>query len=170
MIYIYKITSPSGRIYIGQTKNINKRKHLYKGLKCKTQFRLYASLLKYTWKEHVFETVAELPEEYGDDAEISYISYYKAYHTDGGLNLTRGGLRPKMTQETKNKLSEAIMGDKNARAKKLYQYTLEKELVKEWNCMKCIERELGYGTSWLSIAAKNNKQAYGYLWSYVPMH
>lgn len=170
MIYIYTITNPTGRVYVGQTINPTKRKHLYKSLHCKTQYLIYNSILKYGWDSHVFAVIAELPIEYGDDAEIAYISYYRAYHTNGGLNLTTGGLRPKMTIETKKKLSNAIMGAKNAKAKKLYQYTLNKQLIKIWDCMKCIERELGYGTSWLSIAAKNNKQAYGYLWSYVPMH
>ncbi len=169
MMYIYKITSPSGRIYIGQTKNVIKRKHLYKGLKCKTQYRLYASLLKYGWNNHLFETIAEVPEEYADDAEIAYIAYYKAYHTDGGLNLTRGGFRPKMTQETKKKLSDAILGGKNARSKKLYQYTLNKELVKVWECMKCIERELGYSTTSLTYSARHNTKLHGFMWSYHPL-
>jgi predicted GIY-YIG superfamily endonuclease len=31
--YIYKITNPNGRIYIGQTKNFTKRKYYYKSNK-----------------------------------------------------------------------------------------------------------------------------------------
>lgn len=130
---------------------------------------MYASLFKYGWDKHVFSVITELPEEYGDDAEIAYISYYKAYHTDGGLNLTRGGLRPKMTEETKQKLSAAIMGVKNARAKKLYQYTLDNQLIKMWDCMKCIERELGYSTASLTYAARNNTKLHGFIWTYTPL-
>ena len=47
MIGIYKITSPSGKIYIGQSKDIEKRFKAYKNLKCKGQPYIYRSLLKY---------------------------------------------------------------------------------------------------------------------------
>jgi predicted GIY-YIG superfamily endonuclease len=37
LCHIYKITSPSGRIYIGKTTNLKERLKHYKYLKCKTQ-------------------------------------------------------------------------------------------------------------------------------------
>lgn len=40
---IYKITSPSGRIYIGSSKNIRRRFYSYKNLHCKDQPKLYNS-------------------------------------------------------------------------------------------------------------------------------
>src|SRR6478736_5572293 len=43
MIGIYKITSPSGKIYIDQSKNTNIRFRDYKSLKCKKQIKLYNS-------------------------------------------------------------------------------------------------------------------------------
>ncbi len=60
---IYKITSPSGRVYIGQGINIEKRVRTYKNLHCKTQPRLYASLLKYGVEEHTFEIIENCLEE-----------------------------------------------------------------------------------------------------------
>lgn len=166
---IYKITNPKGREYIGQTANITKRIHNYKYKRCKTQYSLYNSILKYGWENHTIKVMTECPDEYADDAEIGYISYYNTYHTKGGMNLTRGGLRPKMTQETKDKLSKAIMGSKNYKAKNLYQYDNNKNLIKIWGSMKDIERTLGYFTSMLSQAAKGSGKAYGYLWSYNPL-
>lgn len=62
------------------------------------------------------------------------------------------------------------MGNKHGKAKKLYQYTMENQFVREWGCMRDITRELGYVTTWLSKATKNNKIAYGYKWSYTPLH
>ena len=44
---IYKITSPSGKIYIGQSKDINLRIIYYKNARCKCQQKLYYSILKY---------------------------------------------------------------------------------------------------------------------------
>lgn len=169
MITIYKITNPSGKVYVGQTKNPAKRKHLYKIAHCKTQYMLYNSICKYGWDKHVFEIIEQVSEDKADEKEVYYIEHFKSYHTDGGMNLTRGGYRPKMTQETKDKLSKAIMSSKNYKAKKLYQYTLTDDFVKQWDSMKDIERALGYKTTWLSKATKNNKPAYGYKWSYKPL-
>jgi group I intron endonuclease len=60
MIGIYKITSPSSRVYIGQSVNIERRKVQYGTLiNCKNQTRLYASLIKYGFSEHIFEVVEE---------------------------------------------------------------------------------------------------------------
>jgi predicted GIY-YIG superfamily endonuclease len=60
MVGIYKITSPTGRIYIGQSTNIERRKVEYSGKnKCKKQAALYFSLVKYSFSEHIFEVVEE---------------------------------------------------------------------------------------------------------------
>lgn len=143
---------------------------MYKSGHCKTQAIIYASIQKYGWDAHVFEILEEVEDALGDDREIYYIDLCKAYHTDGGMNLTRGGMRPKMTQETKDKLSQSIMGSKNYKAKQLYQYSLTGDFIQVWNCMKDIQRALGYNTTWLSAATKQDKPAYGYRWSYIPMH
>jgi hypothetical protein len=59
MICVYKITSPSKRVYIGSTNNFNKRISRYKNLDCKEQVRLYNSFLKYGVDKHKFEIVCE---------------------------------------------------------------------------------------------------------------
>tara|TARA_R110000868_G_scaffold111290_1_gene300723 strand:+ start:5218 stop:5709 length:492 start_codon:yes stop_codon:yes gene_type:complete len=55
--YVYMITSPSNRIYIGSTKNTEKRWAFYYSLNCKLQIKLYNSLLKYGPENHIFEVV-----------------------------------------------------------------------------------------------------------------
>ena len=97
MIGIYKITSPSGRIYIGQSWDVNKRFKTYKNLQCKGQTLLYKSLSKYGVENHIFEMIHELPKDVEqsilDTYEILYISQYNSnYIRSGfGLNLTDGG-------------------------------------------------------------------------------
>ena len=59
MPYIYKITSPTNKIYIGQTWNLKKRVYQYSKIKCKTQPKLYASLKKYGWENHILKVVSE---------------------------------------------------------------------------------------------------------------
>ena len=59
MIGIYKITSPSKKVYIGQSVNIENRKNIYSKIKCKGQSKLYNSLKKYGFSEHKFEIICE---------------------------------------------------------------------------------------------------------------
>ena len=59
MIGIYKITSPTCKIYIGQSINIEKRFNQYKWSKAKSQPILHRSFLKYGVDNHKFEIVCE---------------------------------------------------------------------------------------------------------------
>jgi hypothetical protein len=61
MAYIYKITNPNGRIYIGQTTDIKTRWNKYKKLSCKDQPSLYTSLIKHKPENHIFEIIEEWP-------------------------------------------------------------------------------------------------------------
>ena len=60
---IYKITSPSGKIYIGQSNNINDRISQYKRKKCKQQTILYRSIKKHGWDKHIFEILCQCDSE-----------------------------------------------------------------------------------------------------------
>jgi group I intron endonuclease len=60
MIGIYKITSPTNKIYIGQSVNINKRFNSYYKLQnVISQRKLYNSFLKYGIENHKFEILEE---------------------------------------------------------------------------------------------------------------
>lgn len=66
MIGIYKITSPSGKVYVGQSIDIDKRFMGYKNPKQTTfenQTRLKRSMLKYGWANHAFEVLCECSAE-----------------------------------------------------------------------------------------------------------
>ena len=56
---VYKITSPSGKIYIGEAINIRKRLKRYFRLECVRQNKLYNSFLKYGVINHIFEVIEE---------------------------------------------------------------------------------------------------------------
>jgi group I intron endonuclease len=111
---IYKITSPSGKIYIGQTINLKRRIKHYEGYKTnsssvKIQKKLYRSFIKYGWENHNFEILEECTIEHNvlNEKEIYWIAYYESYST--GLNCTKGGegtIGYKHTDETKNKIRE----------------------------------------------------------------
>lgn len=111
IIGIYKITSPTGAIYIGQTVDMYLRKVLYKNHHCKSQRRLYNSILKHGWEAHIFEVLIECPEDELDKWEMHYISFYKTFNTDHGMNLRDGSkTRGRQSEETKRKISESHKG------------------------------------------------------------
>ena len=60
-IGIYKITSPTGRIYVGQSCNIEKRFNTYGSKNTKTQIKLYrlefSFCKKYFIKKEPFELI-----------------------------------------------------------------------------------------------------------------
>lgn len=104
---IYKITSPSGKVYIGQTKNVKNRKATYKKCRCKKQPKVYNSILKYGWEQHIFEILEniEINNKYFDiinEREIHWIKFYDSTKT--GLNIQFGGCNSPMSEETKIKL------------------------------------------------------------------
>lgn len=131
---IYKITSPSGRVYIGQSKNIGLRRLAYRSIKREGQPRIAASIKKYGLNVHQFDVIHELPKDVDqfvlNEYELLYISQYKncgfmmmnckATHVLGGhseeskikMSLSRKGRKP--SEETKQKMAEPQKGRKRA--------------------------------------------------------
>ena len=110
MIGIYKITSPSGRIYIGQSVNINKRFIAYKNLKCKSQRKLYNSFKKYGYENHVFEIIEECEKSELNIKERYYQDLYDVINK--GLNCVLqelNGKSGKLSEETKLKIKTALL-------------------------------------------------------------
>ena len=86
MIGIYKITSPSGRIYIGQSNNIEKRFKAYEKLYNKQQIRLYNSFINYGFENHIFEIIEECDEINLNIYERKWQDYYDVLNQEKGLN------------------------------------------------------------------------------------
>ena len=87
MAYIYKITSPSNKIYIGSTVDIKRRLYRYKKGDCKNQFKIYRSLLKYGYDNHKIEIVTECEEKDMYRLECEYGEKYDVLG-EMGLNLS----------------------------------------------------------------------------------
>ena len=132
MIVIYRIISPSGRVYIGQSKNYKKRIAAYKnmGSSVKNQRLLYASFLKYGCENHFFKILHELPIDVGQEVvdvyEILYIAQHKSnvikFPEYKGLNLCSGGAAgtkgTKHTAEQNKAKSLWMKGKKNGQGTK----------------------------------------------------
>ena len=91
MIGIYKITSPSGKVYIGQSRDIERRWKEYSihKNKQKEQTAIYNSLKKYGKENHIFEVIEECYLKELNEREIYYIEKYDSFNN--GLNASRGG-------------------------------------------------------------------------------
>ena len=83
MIGIYKITSPTKKIYIGQSIDIENRFLKYKFLHCKPQIKLYRSLKKYGFENHTFEVLCECEIIELNDKERYYQDLYSAIGING---------------------------------------------------------------------------------------
>lgn len=109
---IYKITSPSGRVYIGQAIDFELRMSKYKALSCKGQPRLYLSLKKYGFNNHVITIIEHTRESELNDREAFWQKYYNVL-SKSGLNCkiqSSGGKSGKLSDETKSKISESHKG------------------------------------------------------------
>lgn len=95
---IYKITSPSGKVYIGQSRNVLKRFREYKTLSnCKGQNRLYNSFLKHGVDNHIYEIIEECSINFLNEKERYWQDYYEVLN-EKGLNcvLTATNLKNKV--------------------------------------------------------------------------
>ena len=106
MIGIYKITNPTGKIYIGQSTHIETRFDSYKKLKCKRQIKLYNSLLKYGWDNHITEIIEECLEDKLLERETYWKLYYNVLETPS-LCCRIDGRGGKMSKESCETLSKA---------------------------------------------------------------
>lgn len=113
---IYKIISPSGRVYIGQSVDMNSRWRSYKNSldSNKKQHKLYNSFKKHGIENHVFELIEE--------CEVDDLNCRERFWQDefdvlnGGLNLMLqecGEQRRILSEETLKRKSEASKGEKN---------------------------------------------------------
>lgn len=105
MYRVYKHTSPSGKVYIGVTKQ---KPHLrwQNGLGYRSQEYFYRAILKYGWDNFKHEIVYET-ESYEDanNKEIELIATYKSTDKDYGYNIESGGnLKKTVSERTKLKL------------------------------------------------------------------
>ena len=132
---IYKITSPSGKVYIGQSLDINRRLNVHKRANCTNQPRLDRSLKKHGPDNHTFEIIHQcLSEE---------LNYWERYFQDKYDAAGPIGLNCRLT-ETDDKSGEISDATKENISKAMLKYyedhpeEIERRsiLLKENNHMK----------------------------------
>lgn len=111
MIGIYKITSPTGKIYIGQSVDIEARWAAYFKLRAKGQAKLHSSLIKYGPESHQFEILLECEQSCLNEKERFYQEQYDTLRNGLNCRLTKtndkSGKTLPFTKEHKAKLKQA---------------------------------------------------------------
>lgn len=115
---IYRIVSPSGRVYVGQTRqSFGERFRHYRALHCERQHKLHSSLLKYGVAAHAFEILEDFsdrsaiyPATIDAFEEAIYLEYVAAGFRM--LNVRRPGLYPKHSLETITRIRAKALGRK----------------------------------------------------------
>jgi group I intron endonuclease len=117
-IGIYKITSPSGKVYIGQSIDIEKRRNCYKNLNIPKQPKIYNSIKKYSWENHTHNIIEECSVEQLNERETYWKQYYLNQFDDDwemilfcNLHDTGGG---PLSKETKEKIGKIHKGAKRS--------------------------------------------------------
>lgn len=113
---IYKFTSPSGRVYVGQTVDLYSRYISHSKMYGNSSPVLYKSFKKYGFENHIFEVIEE--------CEISQLSererYWQEYYdtVKSGLNCKYTSTKDrtgKLSYETRRKIGDAQIGKLNHR-------------------------------------------------------
>ncbi len=105
---IYKITSPSGKIYIGQSVDISRRFRQYQDMnRNKKHPKLHNSFLKYGVNNHIFEVIEKCEDIFLNERERYWQDFYNVLSSKG-LNLTLTRTLSKRyihSEDTINKIS-----------------------------------------------------------------
>ena len=159
-IGIYKITSPTNRVYIGQSVDIEKRWKDYDNIKnISKQGKLYNSFIKYGVINHKFEIIEECLIEQLNKRERYWQDYY---------NVLKGGLNCRLTKDgdKSGKDSKYTIDIRSQKIKKkILQYDLEGNFIKEWNSIVEPKTQLKINNI-ISVLKNKHKQAGGFIWRY----
>lgn len=125
IIGIYKITSPTFKIYIGQSVDIKERFRKYKYITCKGQHRLINSLKKYGSNNHKFEIL--------HFCEIEELNELERYYQDLFEVIGKYGLNIILTNTDTKKRTMSIEGRNNIRVSRLGKKASEESKLKMRN-------------------------------------
>lgn len=137
--------------YIGQSIDIYQRWYVHKSKL--NMNKHHSHHLQQAWNKYgdncfIFYIIESCDESLLNEREIYWIKYYNTYFD--GYNETFGG--EGYARQTR----------------KVYQYSLSGEFIKEWNSVSEIENKLGYNGFTIRNVCNCDERlsAYGYQWSY----
>lgn len=175
---IYKYTSPSGKIYIGQTSHEQSRRKDFLSDKNYAGPKINSARNKYGVENFEYEIIFKVEsliesevKEILNDKEIQYITLFDSFENGYNLDLGGGTASYKRTEESNKNLSESITEyyktHKSAVAKSILQYDIDGNFIQEWEsaskAAKFLNKE---GCSITNVCNGKRNQAFGYIWKY----
>jgi group I intron endonuclease len=201
-IYLLRNTV-TNKVYVGASTNLERRKGEF------LAGRGYRATMLEAMKEFhpsvwTHEILCTCPKSALDICERFYINMYKSADPRYGYNISLGGagmfgvkhsekakkkmsdnssrpwLGKHLSGETKKKISESLLGEKNPRSmlgkfgaehnrsKAINQYDKQMNFIRRWESMSDVQRELGINQSSITKCCRGKcKSAGGYCWAYA---
>lgn len=112
---VYKHTCPNGKVYVGITSQANINRRWQNGVGYRNNVLFYRAIQKYGWDKIKHEILFEgLAKKSAEKIEIQLIKEYRSNIPEYGYNIENGGnCTGTHSEETKRKISESQMGEKN---------------------------------------------------------
>jgi hypothetical protein len=181
---IYRYTTPSGKVYIGQTVNEVTRKsaHKRKSESGELDTHFARAIRKYGWENIEYSILIKLKPT--DDItklknilnklETAYIKYFESDKRDKGYNLNKGGggssLGKSTPEEVKEKISIALTGRskgpisdeikakmskaKSKKMKPVCQYDLDDNFIQEFESISAAAHSIESKGTVISVGKK----------------
>lgn len=172
MIGIYKITNLiNGKIYIGQSVDINKRWRQHKRnsrIKGREYDKyLYKAFRKYGLENFSFEVIEECSRELLNEKETYYIQYYKTNDETFGYNETSGYNQPQYGFQGENHPKHKLTEEEVYYIRECYNQHYDKDEIYEEFSDKLSDggfHKIWLGQNWrnvhMDVYTKENRQYY----------
>ncbi len=155
--YIYKLTFPNSKVYIGQTVDFKSRMRGHKNdshnpNRLAKNCQVNNAIRKYGWENVKSEVIDICKMDMVDYLERKYITCFKSTNRFFGYNRDSGGNDNKvLSKETKRLISKSRQGKPQWSKPILQIDPVTDKVIREWESMHQVERELGIKQSTISM-------------------
>jgi len=159
--FLYKLTFPNNKVYIGQTVNFAARMNGHKNdsfnpNRLSRNCQVNNAIRKYGWESVKREIISICNQCEIDELERKYIKLYKSTDRNYGYNREAGGNAKKTVSLESRKLISNARKGKRQWSKPVLQIDLKtNQVLKRWNSVKDIGRALNISTSNISTMCNN---------------
>lgn len=181
--YVYCLTFPDGKRYVGMTYDVEKRWNNGNGYHCSHFFDEIKRVGWHNIKKEILYSNLSIQE--AEEIERAVIAEFQTADPEKGYNIAKGGAYAgRHTEETKKKisqaealkiksdihrkhLSESKQGTRHPQARPVYQYSKLGILIKKWDYMNEAAKTLGIERGTISaVCHGHRKSAAGFIWTY----
>lgn len=140
------INKINGKMYVGQTCRKPESRWGRDGSGYREHPYFWHAIQKYGWDNFEHEVIASnLTKEEADNFEKLLIAKLNLLNPNRGYNLQEGGSNGRPSEITLQKMREANSGSKNVKSKKVFQYNLQGDFIKEWDSMTDVAKFYNVG-------------------------